>query len=275
MAHIDAGKTTTTERILYYTGVSYKMGEVHDGTAVMDWMEQEQERGITITSAATTCSWRDHRDQHHRYSRPCGFHHRSGTESAGPGRGGCRFLCRGRGRAPDRNGLAAGGQIPGSADRLHQQDGPGGCRFSPGRQDDPGKAERQPGPVQIPVGEEDKFRGVIDLVGMKAIIYDEETMGAEFHEEEIPRASGRRSPRPTGEKLFESPGEARRCLHGKVPGGRSRSPRKRFRPSIRQETIADPDRSGLLRFGLQEQRGPAAPGCGRRLSSLAPGCSAD
>src|SRR3984893_10466846 len=61
MAHIDAGKTTTTERILYYTGVSYKIGEVHDGTAVMDWMEQEQERGITITSAATTCFWRDHR----------------------------------------------------------------------------------------------------------------------------------------------------------------------------------------------------------------------
>ncbi|NTV43486.1 MAG: GTP-binding protein, partial [Syntrophobacteraceae bacterium] len=61
MAHIDAGKTTTTERFLYYTGVSYKMGEVHDGTAVMDWMEQEQERGITITSAATTCTWRGHR----------------------------------------------------------------------------------------------------------------------------------------------------------------------------------------------------------------------
>ena len=61
MAHIDAGKTTTTERILYYTGVSHKIGEVHDGTATMDWMEQEQERGITITSAATTCSWKDHR----------------------------------------------------------------------------------------------------------------------------------------------------------------------------------------------------------------------
>ncbi len=68
-AHIDAGKTTTTERILYYTGRTYKIGEVHEGTAVMDWMEQEQERGITITSAATTCHWRRDDDQHHRYAR--------------------------------------------------------------------------------------------------------------------------------------------------------------------------------------------------------------
>jgi elongation factor G len=67
MAHIDAGKTTTTERILYYTGKSHKIGEVHDGAATMDWMEQEQERGITITSAATTCFWRDHAHQHHRH----------------------------------------------------------------------------------------------------------------------------------------------------------------------------------------------------------------
>jgi translation elongation factor EF-G len=76
MAHIDAGKTTTTERILYYTGKSYKIGEVHDGAATMDWMEQEQERGITITSAATTCFWNDHRHQHHRHPRPRRLHHR-------------------------------------------------------------------------------------------------------------------------------------------------------------------------------------------------------
>ena len=74
MAHIDAGKTTTTERILYYTGRTHKIGEVHEGTATMDWMAQEQERGITITSAATTCHWRDMHDQHHRYSGPRGFH---------------------------------------------------------------------------------------------------------------------------------------------------------------------------------------------------------
>ena len=74
MAHIDAGKTTTTERVLYYTGINYKIGEVHEGTATMDWMVQEQERGITITSAATTCFWRDHRDKYYRYAGPRRFH---------------------------------------------------------------------------------------------------------------------------------------------------------------------------------------------------------
>ena len=74
MAHIDAGKTTTTERMLFYTGITYKMGEVDEGTAVMDWMVQEQERGITITSAATTCYWNKPSNQHHRHSRACGFY---------------------------------------------------------------------------------------------------------------------------------------------------------------------------------------------------------
>ena len=80
MAHIDAGKTTTTERILYYTGKSHKIGEVHDGAATMDWMEQEQERGITITSAATTAYWKGKRDQYYRYARPRGLHNRGGAQ---------------------------------------------------------------------------------------------------------------------------------------------------------------------------------------------------
>ena len=108
MAHIDAGKTTTTERILYYTGRTHKIGEVHEGTAIMDWMEQEQERGITITSAATTCEWRDIHDQHHRYARPRGFHGRSGAQPARAGwRGGGVRRRRGRAAAVG-NGVAAG-----------------------------------------------------------------------------------------------------------------------------------------------------------------------
>ncbi len=97
MAHIDAGKTTTTERILYYTGVNYKIGETHDGTATMDWMAQEQERGITITSAATTCFWkRPPEYQHHRHPGPRGLHRGSGAFPARSGRFRNRFLRKGR-----------------------------------------------------------------------------------------------------------------------------------------------------------------------------------
>ena len=90
MAHIDAGKTTTTERILYYTGKSHKIGEVHEGAATMDWMEQEQERGITITSAATTAFWERQAPQHHRHPRPRRLHHRSRAFAARARRRGMR-----------------------------------------------------------------------------------------------------------------------------------------------------------------------------------------
>ena len=121
MAHIDAGKTTTTERILYYTGKSYKIGEVHEGTATMDWMEQEQERGITITSAATTCFWNDHRINIIDTPGHVDFTievERSPSRARRRG----RVLRRRRGRrAAVGNGVAASGQVQGSAHVLRQQ----------------------------------------------------------------------------------------------------------------------------------------------------------
>ena len=128
MAHIDAGKTTTTERILYYTGKSYKIGEVHEGTATMDWMEQEQERGITITSAATTCKWRaaDGQgrrapDQHHRYARPRRFHDRGRAVAARARRRRRVLRRRCRRRAAVGDGVASGRQVRRAADVLRQQ----------------------------------------------------------------------------------------------------------------------------------------------------------
>ncbi|HAA93328.1 MAG TPA: elongation factor G, partial [Rhodospirillaceae bacterium] len=186
MAHIDAGKTTTTERILYYTGRSHKIGEVHDGNATMDWMEQEQERGITITSAATTCNWRDHRvniidtpghvdftievERSLRvldgavavFDSVAGVEPQSETVWRQADKYEVPRICFVN--KMDRTGADFFRTVDMIVDRLGAQ----------------------PLVMQLPVGAEDNFKGVIDLVRNKAVIWKEETLGAEFEDQEIP-----------------------------------------------------------------------------------------
>ncbi len=185
-AHIDAGKTTTTERILYYTGRTYKIGEVHEGTAVMDWMEQEQERGITITSAATTCFWHDCRIN--IIDTPGHVDFTIEVERSLRVLDGC---------------MAVFGAVEGvepqsetvwrQADRYHvpriafiNKMDRTGAEFERNVQQMKDQLGANAVPIQLPLGREDKFRGVIDLVTMKAIIFHDESLGAKFDLVEIP-----------------------------------------------------------------------------------------
>jgi elongation factor G len=186
MAHIDAGKTTTTERILYYTGVSHRIGEVHEGTATMDWMEQEQERGITITSAATTCTWKDHRIN--IIDTPGHVDFTIEVErSLRVLDGSVAVFCSVGGVEPQSETVwrqADKYKVPRLAfinkmDRV-------GADFFRGVGMIRDRLKANPVPIQLPVGSEDTYKGVIDLVTMKAIIWDEESLGAQYHEEEIP-----------------------------------------------------------------------------------------
>ncbi len=193
MAHIDAGKTTTTERILYYTGVSHKIGEVHDGAATMDWMEQEQERGITITSAATTCFWSGMENQFPQYriniiDTPGHVDFTIEVErSLRVLDGACAVFC------------AVGGVEPQSETVWRQANKYGVPRLAFVNKMDRAGADflrvvgqirerlgANPVPIQLPIGAEENFEGVVDLIKMKAIYWDESTMGMRFEEREIP-----------------------------------------------------------------------------------------
>ena len=185
-AHIDAGKTTTTERILYYTGVSHKIGEVHDGAATMDWMEQEQERGITITSAATTCFWRDNRIN--IIDTPGHVDFTIEVE---------RSLKVLDGAVAVFDGVA--GVEPQSETVWRQAD-----KYKVPRICFVNKLDRtgadffrcvdmirdrlgaKPLVMQLPVGIEASLQGIVDLVKMKAVIWKDETLGAEFEVKDIP-----------------------------------------------------------------------------------------
>ncbi|MEM7433069.1 MAG: elongation factor G [Pseudomonadota bacterium] len=214
MAHIDAGKTTTTERVLFYTGVSHKIGEVHDGAAVMDWMEQEQERGITITSAATTCFWQgmDQQYDEHRINIIDTPGHVDFTieveRSLRVLDGAVTVLCSVGGVEPQTETVWRQGNKYGVPRMIfvNKMDRAGAdfVRVV-------GQVKERLGansvPIQLPIGAEENFEGVIDLIGMRAIYWDESNMGTSYEARDIP-ADLKDDAESWREKMIESAAEA-------------------------------------------------------------------
>ena len=195
MAHIDAGKTTTTERVLFYTGVSHKIGEVHDGAAVMDWMEQEQERGITITSAATTCFWAgmDQQFEQHRINIIDTPGHVDFTieveRSLRVLDGACAVFCAVGGVEPQSETVwrqANKYNVPRIA-FVNKMDR-AGANFLRVVEQLRDRLSANAVPIQLPIGAEDNFKGVVDLVRMKAIYWNESDMGTSYEQQDIPAA---------------------------------------------------------------------------------------
>ena len=272
-AHIDAGKTTTTERILYYTGKTHKIGEVHDGAATMDFMEQEQERGITITSAATTCFWKDHRiniidtpghvdftievERSMRvldgavavFDAVAGVEPQSETVWRQADKYHVPRICFVN--KMDRTGADFQRCIDMMIDRL-------GTR---------------PMVITWPIGAEAEFKGIVDIVKMKALIWHDEQLGAKFDEVEIPA------------EYADKAAELRAALvemaveeDDDAAGSLSRRPRSRPTSDLQalhpQGHHALPVRAGDVRLGLQEQGRAAVARRRRRLSAVAAGHSA-
>ena len=213
-AHIDAGKTTTTERILYYTGVNHKIGEVHDGAATMDWMEQEQERGITITSAATTCFWKgmDLSFPEHRFNIIDTPGHVDFTieveRSMRVLDGACMVYCAVGGVQPQSETVwrqANKYRVPRLA-FVNKMDRTGANFFKVVDQMKT-RLRANPVPVVIPIGAEENFKGVVDLIKMKAIIWDEASQGMKFDYQEIP-ADLLGTAKEWREKMLEAAAEA-------------------------------------------------------------------
>ncbi|HEX9493488.1 MAG TPA: elongation factor G [Thermoanaerobaculia bacterium] len=236
MAHIDAGKTTTTERILYYTGITHKIGEVHEGTATMDWMVQEQERGITITSAATTCFWRDCRVN--IIDTPGHVDFTVEVErSLRVLDGAVGVFC------------AVGGVEPQSETVWRQADKYGVPRIAfVNKMDRVGanfvavvnqirkKLGKNAVPLQLPIGAEDQFKGVVDLVQMKALVFKDETLGAQYEVLEVP-AEMKADAEHYREKMVESIAEQHDELLGKYLAGETLSIDE-LKGALREATIA-------------------------------------
>jgi elongation factor G len=236
MAHIDAGKTTTTERILFYTGRTHRIGEVHEGTATMDWMEQEQERGITITSAATTCTWRDIRINiidtpgHVDFTAEVERSLRvlDGAVAVFDAVHGVQPQSEKVWRQADKYGVPRICFIN-KIDKM-------GADFEHAVDTIRKRLSAKPVAIQIPIGQEAKFLGVIDLIAMKAIIWQDETMGAEYETEEIP-ADLKKKAEAFHAQLVESIAENDdEILHKFLEGEEISS--DELRSSLRKSTIA-------------------------------------
>ncbi|WP_104710312.1 elongation factor G [Helicobacter felis] len=221
-AHIDAGKTTTSERILFYTGVSHKIGEVHDGAATMDWMEQEKERGITITSAATTCFWQDH--QINLIDTPGHVDFTIEVErSMRVLDGAVAVFCSVGGVQPQSETVWRQANKYGvprivfvnKMDRI-------GANFYNVENQIKERLKANPVPINIPIGAEDTFQGVIDLVAMKAIVWNNEAMGAKYDVQEIPSDLQAKA-QEYRDKLLEAVAEQDEALMEKYLGGETLS----------------------------------------------------
>jgi elongation factor G len=236
MAHIDAGKTTTTERILFYTGRTHRIGEVHEGTATMDWMEQEQERGITITSAATTCVWRDIRIN--IIDTPGHVDFTAEVErSLRVLDGACAVFDAVHGVEPQSETVWR------QADKygvpricfINKMDKMG-ADFEHAIDTIRKRLNARPVAIQLPIGQEDKFKGVIDLLAMKAIIWNDESLGAEFAVQEIPAELQKKANAFHGQ-MVETIVENDDDLLHKYMEGENITPEE-LKASLRKSTIA-------------------------------------
>ena len=244
MAHIDAGKTTTTERVLFYTGISHKIGEVHDGAAVMDWMEQEQERGITITSAATTCFWRgmDQQFPEHRVNIIDTPGHVDFTieveRSLRVLDGACAVFCAVGGVEPQSETVwrqANKYEVPRMA-FVNKMDR-AGANFLRVVEQIRGRLGSNAVPIQLPIGAEEGFKGVIDLIGMRAIYWKEADMGASYEEKPVPQEMAEEAAR-WRETMVEAAAEASDGLMNKYLEGGELSVDE-IREGLRMRTLSN------------------------------------
>lgn len=243
-AHIDAGKTTTTERILFYTGVNHKIGEVHDGAATMDWMEQEQERGITITSAATTCFWKGMGNNfpEHRFNIIDTPGHVDFTVEVERSMrvldGACMVYCAVGGVQPQSETVwrqAVKYKVPRLA-FVNKMDRSGANFFRVVDQMKQ-RLKASPVPIVIPIGAEDTFKGVVDLIKMKAIIWDEASQGMKFDYTDIPAELQADAEKWRGE-MIEAAAEASEELMNKYLDNNGYLDEKDILAGLRQRTLA-------------------------------------